>query len=78
MTGKVDCQRGLAHTDDDGVPGVRVLSAPVQKDNPWGTLKRGIALAQSADSAVRRARLDPLHIGQRTRNTGLLDVLGQQ
>ena len=36
---KVHCQRRLTKTDDHGVPGVRVLPAAVQKDDPRGTLK---------------------------------------
>jgi len=74
VAGKVDGQRRLTETDDHGVPGVRVLSAAVQKHDP----RVGAAPAQRADPALADARIDSLHVGQRTRDAGLLGVLGQQ
>src|SRR5262249_44507883 len=73
VPGKVHGQRRLTETDDHGVPSVRVLPAAVQKDNAWGSA----APAQRAGSALRGADLDPRYVGQRTRDTGLLGVLGQ-
>jgi hypothetical protein len=74
VTGQVHGQRRLTKANDDGVPGVCVLAAAVQKHDPRGSG----APTQRADSAVRRVGFDPLYLRQRTRNTGLLRILGQQ
>ena len=72
VSGKVHGQCGLAEADDDGVPGVGVLPAAVQEDDPRGSATP----AQRADFAHPRTRLDALHVRQRTRDSGLLGVLG--
>ena len=70
VAGKVHRQRRLLETHDHGVPGVRVLPATVEEHHP----RRALAPLQRADGA----RIDAMHVRQRTRDAGLLGVLGQQ
>ena len=70
VPGQVDGQRGQPQPEDHGVPGVRVLSAPVQEHR----LGRTFAPRDRADAT----QVDPVYRRQGTRHAGLFGVLGKQ
>ena len=70
MPGQVDGQRGQPQPEDDGVPGVRVLSAPVQEHR----LGRTFSPPDGADAT----EIDPVYRRQRSARLRLFGVFGKQ
>lgn len=70
---QVHGQRGFAEADDDGVPRARSARRRAGRRSAGS-----VTPAQPADLVLIPARVDALHSGQRTGDTGLLGVLGQQ